>query len=328
MAVHQVKRTLADDEAAAWLTQLGTRTVSLETLHAFAAWRERPENAEAYRRAEQLWSKAGDLADDPDIQAALLQAEARKPARLKGSQTWLAPLAAGVCALAVAGGFFFLHEQGVYRTGVGEQRIVQLADGSTLRLDTASKVRVRLSQDRRQVRLLEGQALFEVAHDSARPFVVSTADASVTAVGTVFEVRRDGDGTRVVLVSGAVDVVPIAEASAAPRRLQPDQQAVVEARGARLEPVNAEAATSWTEGKLTFVDTPLKEAVAEVNRYLARPIVLDAPAVEKTTVNGVFRSGDRDAFVAATAQLLGLRPVRERDGVIRLVGPKNNVQAG
>src|SRR5690606_3454775 len=129
----------------------------------------------------------------------------------------------------------------------------------------------------RRIELAEGQALFEVAHNPARPFVVSTTDASVTAVGTVFEVRRVGSETRVVLVSGAVDVAQ-AVAPGAPQRLQPNQQSAIRAGKSKVSAVNAQTATSWIDGELTFMDTPLADAVAEVNRYLAAPIILDAPA--------------------------------------------------
>ncbi|WP_409018869.1 FecR family protein [Brevundimonas vesicularis] len=317
-------RTVADDEAADWIARLGTRTISLDTIQAFAKWREDPANAEAYRRAEQLWSRTGEMADDPDIQAALVQAQRRRPRRFGAKQIGAVGLTAALTA-SLAAGVFFWQGRDTYVTGIGEQRVLQLADGSRVRLDTASKMRVRFTAGERRIELAEGQALFEVAHNPARPFVVSTTDASVTAVGTVFEVRRVGLETRVVLVSGAVDVAQAA-APGTPQRLQPNQQSAIRAGKAKVSTVNAETATSWTTGELTFVDTPLAEAVAEVNRYLAAPIVLEAPAAANTPINGVFRSGDRTAFVSATAHLFNLKAIREADGQVRLVSSRNNEQ--
>lgn len=317
-------RTVADDEAADWIARLGTRTISLDTIQAFAKWREDPANAEAYRRAEQLWSRTGEMADDPDIQAALVQAQRRRPRRFGAKQIGAVGLTAALAA-SLAAGVFFWQGRDTYVTGIGEQRVLQLADGSRVRLDTASKMRVRFTAGERRIELAEGQALFEVAHNPARPFVVSTTDASVTAVGTVFEVRRVGLETRVVLVSGAVDVAQAA-APGTPQRLQPNQQSAIRAGKAKVSTVNAETATSWTTGELTFVDTPLAEAVAEVNRYLAAPIVLEAPAAANTPINGVFRSGDRTAFVSATAHLFNLKAIREADGQVRLVSSRNNEQ--
>nr|WP_313520832.1 FecR domain-containing protein [Brevundimonas diminuta] len=317
-------RTVADDEAADWIARLGTRTISLDTIQAFAKWREDPANAEAYRRAEQLWSRTGEMADDPDIQAALVQAQRRRPRRFGAKQIGAVGLTAALAA-SLAAGVFFWQGRDTYVTGIGEQRVLQLADGSRVRLDTASKMRVRFTAGERRIELAEGQALFEVAHNPARPFVVSTTDASVTAVGTVFEVRRVGLETRVVLVSGAVDVAQAA-APGTPQRLQPNQQSAIRAGKAKVSTVNAETATSWTTGELTFVDTPLAEAVAEVNRYLAAPIVLEAPAAANTPINGVFRSGDRTAFVSATAHLFNLKAIREADGQVRLVSSRNDEQ--
>ena len=317
-------RTVADDQAANWIARLGTRTISLDTIQAFAKWREDPANAEAYRRAEQLWSRTGELADDPDIQAALEQAQRRHPRRLGAKQIAAAGLTTALAA-SVAVGAFFWQIRDTYATEVGEQRSLQLADGSRVRLDTASKIRVRFTEGERRIELAEGQAFFEVAHNPARPFVVSTTDASVTAVGTVFEVRRVGSETRVVLVSGAVDVAQAAT-KGAPQRLLPNQQTAIKSGKAKVSTVNADTATSWTTGELTFVDTPLAEAVAEVNRYLAAPIILDAPAAANTPINGVFRSGDRSAFVSAAAHLFNLKAIREADGKVRLVSSRNNAQ--
>lgn len=327
MSAQHQKRSAADDEAAAWIARLGTRTISLETIHAFAAWRQDPVNAEAYQRAEQLWSKTGALADDPGIRSALGDALQRKPKpkpRLPRRAMAFSVLA-GIAATFVVS-FALWQGRDVYQTRVGELRTLQLEDGSRVQLDTSSRVKVRFTAGERRIELTEGQAYFEVAHDTTRPFVVSTSDASVTAVGTVFEVRHVGSETRVVLVSGAVDVRQ-AEASGPPQRLAPNQQSAIRDGRAQVRSVNARASTSWTSGELTFVDTPLSEAVAEVNRYLSAPIVLEAPGAAGTSINGVFRSGDRTAFVSAAAHLLDLGVINEPNGKVRLVSSRINAGA-
>ena len=95
-------RTAADDQAANWIARLGTRTISLDTIQEFARWREDPANAEAYRRAEQLWSRTGDLAGDPDIQAALEQAQRRRPRRFGAKQIGTIGLTAALAATLAA----------------------------------------------------------------------------------------------------------------------------------------------------------------------------------------------------------------------------------
>lgn len=312
----QARTRAAEVEAAEWHARLGGPSVDAATIEAFFVWRRSPGNAEAYRRVEAVWTESPGLGSDPQVAAALQEtlsrgAKRRKPARL----SW--GLAAVGAAVVLAGGLsFWLQARTVFSTGVGEARLIRLADGSSVRLDTASKVRVRFDGDRRLVELSEGQALFTVAHDAARPFVVTAGDARVTALGTVFDVRRDAGGVRVTLVSGSVEV----RGGGSAQRMAAGRQARVGADGLVTAAVDVGAETGWTEGRIVFRDTPLPAAVAEVNRYLSDKILLDPAAADGRAVNGVFRTGDREAFVAAATQALGVRPVAEPDGSVRLTG--------
>lgn len=320
MAGPKMRVETADTEAAAWHQRLGERSVTTQTIEDFFAWRRIPENADAYRRVEQVWNDARALTPNTGIQNAVEDALNRK-ARRTPPQTLRGPLA-GLAAVAVAailafGSWTWLQNRGVYETAVGEQRLVQLADGSSVRLDTASRIRVRFSKGARRLELEGGQALFTVAHDAARPFIVEAGAASVIAVGTVFEVRRDSDGATVTLVSGVVDVgrTHVAHAES---RMTAGHQTRVTASGAVTAPANVEAETSWTEGRIVFRDTPLRVAVAEVNRYLTAGIELDARALDGVRVNGVFKTGDRDAFVSVASEVFDLQATPGPDGSVRL----------
>ena len=314
----------AETEAAAWHARLGAPPVSPETIEAFFVWRRTPANAEAYRRVEKVWADTGTLKTDPEIARALEAALSRKAGRRRTG-----PVARSFIGLAVIGAGFALSlgvwswvdGRDVYATAVGEQRVVQLADGSSVRLDTGSRMRVRFDGDRRLIALEQGQALFTVAHDTARPFVVDAGAAQVRAVGTVFDVRREAGGeVRVTLVSGAVDVTG-GEGRGA-ERMAAGHQARVTRAEVRTTAVDTASATSWAEGRVVFRDTPLRQAVFEVNRYLTDKIELDAPALENESVNGVFRTGDREAFVSAAAAALDLRASPGRDGADRLTAEK------
>lgn len=124
-----------------------------------------------------------------------------------------------------------------------------------------------------------------------------------------------GSAVQVVLVSGAVDV---ATEAAPARRMTAGQRAVLAKGRAEVTRVDVEAATSWADGRLVFRDRPLGEAVSEVNRYLDAPVVLASPGIARIPVNGVFRVGDRAAFVEAVAAGLNLRTARTEDGGIVL----------
>ena len=186
----------AREAAAAWLARLSQLSVTTETLRAFRDWRRDPVNAAAYDQVGGVWEAAGGLAGDPGIQAATAAALRRRPARRSAigwvlKRPFVLGLATASLAVIVIGGWM-LDQRPTYRTALGEQRLVTLADGSRLRLNTDSAVRVRLGSGLRRVELLRGEAFFEVAHDAARPFIVSADGARVRAVGTKFDVRREG----------------------------------------------------------------------------------------------------------------------------------------
>ncbi|MEJ1960797.1 MAG: FecR domain-containing protein [Gammaproteobacteria bacterium] len=116
---------------------------------------------------------------------------------------FLAALAV-LIALNQSLGFFSGWKQ--YSTAVGEQRVIELQDGSTVRLNTQSRIAVRLSEHTRDIRLISGEAIFKVHHDTARPFRVHTLGAFIQAVGTEFNVYRRADRTKVAVLEGRVQI--------------------------------------------------------------------------------------------------------------------------
>lgn len=217
-------------------------------------------------------------------------------------------LAAATLAVLMIGGVVSWTGRGVIETRVGEQRVVQLADGSNVKLDTDTRIRVRFVREERRIELDRGQALFQVAHAEGQPFVVAVAGMEVTAVGTVFDVRRRGAVVGVTLVAGVVEVAAPDPALPA-RRMAAGQQAEVTRGGVETWAVDTAVETSWSTGRLIFTDVPLETAVSEVNRYLTARLEIDDPAIRRVAVSGVFRTGDRDAFVAASSDVLGLQAV-------------------
>lgn len=315
----------SEKEAADWHARLGTTSVATRTIEEFFEWRSRPGNADAYRRVERVWRESQGLDRDPEVAGALAAARGRGKGREATRDR--RPFIMGAVAVATAvalviGGSFWWSARGSYSTGIGERRVVTLADGSSVSLDTDSRIRVRFSGDERRIELEQGQALFDVASDAGRPFLVLAGGTEVKAVGTVFDVRRAGKAVRVTLVSGVVEVAA-ADAGSPPRRMAAGEQARVSARGITTAPVDVAVATSWTDGRLILEDIPLEEAVAEVNRYLVDKIEIDDPAIRSIAVNGVFRTGDRDAFIAASSDVLGLAAVPEADGSISLSRRRN-----
>jgi transmembrane sensor len=323
-------------EAGAWHALLNDTNPRIETedLEAFSAWRSDPENKAEYERIDDISRSVRALQDDPEIRQATADALARGPERRRlvmrlGTRRVRvaagALVAAGVVA-SVAGGY--LATRPTYTTDVGQTFSARLADGSRLTLDTDSQVRIRFGDGERRIELLRGQALFEVAHDAQRPFIVRAGDTRVRATGTRFEVRKIGQDVRVTLTQGSVEIVD-SDAKAKTWRLRPGQAlALKAATTATATPtsVDVQTATSWTSGALTFQDLPLDEAVAELNRYSREKVVLGDGAPRSRRISGVFSTGDNDDFIAAVSSLYGLTGERRSNGDIEL-RPKGEPKA-
>ncbi|MCI3135340.1 FecR family protein [Phenylobacterium aquaticum] len=304
-------------EAAEWFAKLGQRAISSADLMAYREWRRVPAHRAAYEAVEAVWTASAALKSDPEIRAATEEARQSNKSGLGAPPVIARVRWTALAVLVVLGGAIALQvaQRGqTYATGPAEQRIITLQDGSRVRLDTRSQIRVRFTPQARDISLASGQALFEVAHDQTRPFTVSAGATQVRAVGTRFDVRRDGNAARVVLIEGVVEVRR-AE-TRAPIRLQHGQ--ALPAAATQPQTADLEAATDWTEGRIRFQATPLREAVAEVNRYSRQAIVLDAGTLNDAKVSGVFNAGDTQAFIGAVSDLFNLKAEPEWDGRIRL----------
>ncbi len=196
-----------------------------------------------------------------------------------------------------------------HASAVGERTPVTLADGSRILLNTRSAVAVDFGPAARHVRLLRGEAWFEVSSDAARPFTVETPQGSVRVTGTSFGVRRDEGATRVNLVEGGVALsLP---GSLETLGLAPGQQAQLSAEGiSDPAPFDRTAATAWLRGQLVFYDTPLAEVVASLNRYRPGRIVILDEELHRLKVSGVFTTDDPDAALTVIADTLPVSVTR------------------
>ena len=200
----------------------------------------------------------------------------------------------------------------------GQQTQVQLPDGSLLRLDTSTQLDVALYAQRREVRLAQGQAMFQVQGDAARPFDVLAGPVRITVVGTRFAVRYTPgmagyDGVRVAVEEGRVQV---AAPGAAPVLLTAGQQVVTDAAGT-LGPVVAvppSGIAPWRAHRVSFDDTPLAQALAELGRYGPTGITLQDPQLGALRLTGTFDPRHLDNFVRALPRVLPVRAVACAEG--------------
>jgi len=334
-------RQTPDEAAAWWDSRLRSPLCTDADREAFAAWREDPAHAEAFERLQ-----AGiDALHEALLSSPELRAMSDRALELKAPAPY-ARMAAGIAAAVVlaAGGWFAATqpapaplggasplqvasgEGSIYQTGVGERSTITLTDGSKVTLNTRSRVEVNYMPDRRNITLIAGQALFEVAHNKARPFVVTAGPRQVTAVGTAFDIRLDGQKVQVTMVEGKVKVEPtrptlLQKAVAPQQSLIAGQQlvATVDSIGATVEHADAAKTTSWREGRVVFADTPLPQAVAEMNRYLPSPILIGDPALSHFTVNGMFLTNQPMSFVGAVTAYYPVEARSNANGATVLV---------
>lgn len=308
-------------DAARWVARFNSRVADTEELQQFFAWKKDPRHAAAYERIDRHWRSARRLENDPQI-ADLVDAARGEVADRPPMRRPLMWGAATAIMGALALGTFFLWPNAVhYETEIGEQRLVRLEDGTSLHLDSASAVEVRFSSGHRRIALINGRALFDVAHDKSRPFDVDAGTATVRALGTRFEIDRQRSQANILLIEGKVQVdAAQCRIDACRDQLLPGDMTTAREGGLGVkERGNVEADTSWTTGRLQFAGRALVDAVKEVNRYCKTPIILDAPELADERVNGGFAVGDRDAFIRAVTALYPLRAQRDADGSIRLV---------
>lgn len=315
-------------QAETWYARLMASDCSPRERRAFERWRSQPGHAEAYAATERLLAGVDTLANrDPRLEALMQRARRRPVTPARRPRHWGAWAVAASVVVAVALGLRFgpallAEPEPVQYAAAGEGRSFTLEDGSRVQLDVASRFSASLGRKQRSLELLEGRALFDVAHDAARPFVVRVGSGSVTALGTRFQVQREDDRITVTLAEGAVAVARQTGQAGGPQqtRLQPGEQLAWsgDSTGWTLRPADTEAALGWTRGRLIFRGTPLAEVVDEVNRYSARKLVLTDPSLAELPVHGNFVAGDAGTVVAALGAVLPVRT--EEDGQkIRIV---------
>ena len=301
-------------EATDWVVRHRDDGLTADEKRTFDAWlRTSPQHVQAYLEMSALWEDVSsvDLRANPGADELIAKARAdsnviavgarrtelpdredarAQPAsgpRLFGPRTIYALAASLVLALACG---WLLMQRGVYATETGEQRVVILTDGSTAELNSRTRIQVHYSSNERHIDLLEGQALFRVEKDTARPFIVQTGGTRVRAVGTQFDVYRKTDDVVVTVLEGRVTV---SSTNAHPDMVAAGEQIVVtRASASSVKRADAGAATAWTRRSLMFDASPLPEVALEFNRYNSRRLVIDSPELADFHVSGVFSAVD------------------------------------
>jgi transmembrane sensor len=308
-------------EAGAWLFRLRDDR-SGECWEEFSAWLQTsPQHVAEFllATATDLELGALDFAHTTNIDKLLadvtqnvvpLNGVIRGNKRKRHQLGWVAGIAA---SLAVMTPLVLTFRAETYRTDIGEQRTVKLADGSVVQLNTRSRIEVDFSAKARVVQLLEGEALFTVAQEASRPFEVRSGDARIQAVGTQFNVYQHGNGLTVSVIEGRVKVL-----SGAAVLLDAGQEAAIETGGRAVKSAKPEVsrALAWRQRHLEFRSATVAEVAGEFNRYNRLQIRIADAAVANRSMSGFFNADEPQSLLDFLSNEGGIRIERSSQLVI------------
>lgn len=296
-------------EAADWFACLSSAPNDAAQLEAWHRWLARSDShQQAWRYVERVSQRFAPLQGDADTASRTLQSLQHSPRSRRQVLRSLSIISGGLLLGGLAWRHGALTEQLLawqagYRTVTGQILERRLADGSRIWLNSATALDVDMNKGQRSIRLYQGEVMIATAAD-ARPFVVRTAQGSLTPLGTRFSVREQASRTQLNVYEGAVQArcidTPQVRVAAAGERLWFDTQRISETTPAQLE------RQAWTRGVLPAEDMPLEEFIHELANYRRGHLGVD-PRVAQLRVMGTFPLHDTDQ---ALAMLEGVLPVR------------------
>lgn len=331
MSREETQRSIIAEQAAQWLCNL--READEAQQQQFLAWlKQSPRHVKEFLFADTVWREveqarfvALDLnaligearANQNSVNVIpLANEDAETPKQIRPARhRWLA-LAAGTALIAVGASLtaWWMMRAPDYSTTIGEQRSLRLDDGSLLQLNTHSRVEVHYSERVRELRLVEGEALFTVQRDAMRPFLVHAGNTVIQVLGTQFNVYRRPEGTTVAVISGAVQVIADQKP---PLRLDAGQEVRIAKSGKLLQTQSEVSdALAWRERRLVFRGETLDAVAAEFNRYNKRQFRVEGESAKQKLLSGTFDADDPDSLVLFLRRLSDLAVESNEDRLL------------
>jgi len=321
-----VEQRRAIDERAAQLYLKARSSDSPDDWAEAYRWvEEDPAHGVAFAKADASWDLTERLREvNPRVAPEAIAGPAGRFEAMFGDRAIAMLIATAVIGTVLTVGIQKWVDVDRYRTAVGEKRIVRLRDGSVIQLNTDSAVEVALSKDQRFVRLLRGEARFDVMRNTLNPFVVQTGATTMRALGTAFNVRLRPELTELTVIAGQVAVRD---------GEQPAQHTVSAGTGAAIRSgavaittlgqSQIAQRTAWERGLLSFKADTLAQAVEEFNRYRSAPVIIGDPQLAALRIDGTFRAESSDGFIQGLARDHGIRAVLNTDQSVILL-PRAN----
>lgn len=340
--------TTIQRQARQWSVALSSGDADKAMLNEFSVWRQAdPRHEQAFQQVDRVWRGMEGLEH--------LRAHARLPEQiittshaervsnqsiLAGLLDWLGGFftqpqyaAATAFTLCLVVGVVMLNpvsdnvsalQVENYQSERSQIKTLTLSDGSLVKLAPQTRIQVRFAQHQREVRLLQGEALFDVAHNPARPFVVTTGKTQTTVLGTEFNVKRRSDEVQVAVREGKVKVAPkIVEADLAEQDgseiLLPGQGVSADLAGdvGDVKTVDLASVGSWVDGRRSYEDASLAEIIEDANRYYTNGrIIIGNKELMTMRLSIAFDTQNVDKMLDTLSQAFELNINRELKGTV------------
>ena len=319
-----------DSVAADWVVRTQSDSVTEDDITGLAAWLEAaPSNVDAYISAASLWQEiggSGDVFIQPEAPAIVSPLQRSRVRVAPEPYLW----AGGAIAAALGVLLLFigtLPRPVLYETAKGERREIVLSDGTHLSMNTDTKLSANVTRGKRVLTLQRGEVALKVVHDAAHPFIVHTGAITLTDLGTEFNVARLDGIVQVTMRSGQVEMVPANGKISAVILRQGDQGTYLETSGARtVIKADPQKAFAWQTGHAIYTNQPLSVVIKDLNRYFAKPIVVDKSA-ENLKINTILTLDSESSVVKRLQEYLPL-DAQTTDQAIRIsrrsIGPGGN----
>ncbi len=321
--------------AAEWVELISSGAASQADMQRFQSWLQAsPDNEKDYVECCQIWA----LASAPEFWSQTPQGKSE----LGGNKTamhhvvnvvdgkwrrfwrgWMGWTTATLAAVLLLVGVItpiFEVEPVLYQTATSEQRLVVLADGSRVHLNTATELEVLYSGSMRRIELLRGEAFFDVVRDPGRVFEVVAGSGITRVLGTQFTIRSDDPHlTTVTVAQGRVEIVQrdIDEPGA---ELGIDQQLSYGPQGfmSPIKSVQSSQVNAWRTGTLRFSGDTLSTVVKEINRYSVKKLIVGDESLNNQLISGIYRIGETESFIFGISQTLSIRVAEQGNHIVLL----------
>lgn len=319
--------------AAMWVAKMDSGELDIDEQRELNEWIAlNPAHKVELIRLARLWDRMSDIGGREDAsETPAARKPPVKPTRSKFQQFAIKAAACLAFAVAIPAAVYMQEltsvtsTNGQFITEVGDQRYIELADGSEVYLNTNTVIDVDYSLKRRVINLLQGEANFDVASDKNRPFIVKAKNGDVQALGTSFSVRVGIDKVNVLVSHGTVRVnannkIPAPNLESSKNLPAETPTSVVVGAGKQVifnkgtvdsvieqDEASLTQKLYWKKGFLAFDDESLFTVVEEVSRYTNLKIVIADPAIRSLRVGGFYPIDNLETVFTSLEMNLGLR---------------------